>query len=172
MPKDAKVDVVLQRIEEKISDEVLVEPKHVRRYGVNNIFARSFSYLLGKLATGNFKFIEITAAGALKTASVGAGLEILERNPTSATNGWVVLAAADTKTETFSATMSVIDIMSKSYEIYAELSMDGTTFMPKKLMRGDLNHMKSIDFSCKAVRFSNVNTDAAHNGSFELVGYK
>ena len=40
MVKDAKVDVVLQRIEEKIGEEINTVPQYVRRYGVNNIFQR------------------------------------------------------------------------------------------------------------------------------------
>ena len=45
--KEARVEVILQRLEEKIGNEINAYPKHVHRYGVNNIFQRTFAYLLG-----------------------------------------------------------------------------------------------------------------------------
>ncbi len=172
MVKDARVDVILQRINEDIGNEIDVEPTHIRRYGVNNIFQRVFSYLLGWKADGKPVKLAATMAGVLKTAATGAGLEAMERNPTSDTDGWITIVAAVIKTETFSEVMSVVDIMTKSNELYVQLSADGITFQGKKLLRGDINHMKSVDFSCKSVRIINVDQTGANDGSYEVVGYK
>lgn len=169
---DAKVDVVLQRIEEPIGEELDVIPVNVTRYGVNNIFQRTLTYLFGWKTDGRPVKLSATAAGSLKIAPTGAGLESYERNPTSNVDGWVTIAGTAVKEEVFTKLVSVVDIMSKDHEIYVELSTDGVTYQPKKLMRGDLNHMKSLDFICKAVRLSNVVTDGTKDGSYEVVGYR
>lgn len=169
---DAKVDVVLQRIEEPIGEELSTIPTHVTRYGVNNIFQRTLSYLLVWKTDGKPVKLAATAAGSLKVASTGAGLEAYERNPSSNVDGWVTIAGTAIKEEVFTKLVSVLDIMSKDYEIYIELSTDGVTYQPKKLLRGDLNHMKSLDFICKTVRLSNVVTDGTKDGSYEVVGYR
>ena len=41
--REARVDVVLQRVNEKIGNELNVSPSHIYRYGVNNIFQRTFA---------------------------------------------------------------------------------------------------------------------------------
>lgn len=172
MVKDARVDVILQRVEEEIGEEITTVPSHIRRYGVNNIFTRVFAYTLGWTAEQKPVKLQATSAGSLKVAYTGAGLEVYERNPTSAADGWILISGATQNVETFSQAMSVVDIMTKNFEVYVELSHDGVTYGAKKLLRGDLNHMKSWDVSTKMVRFSNVNTDGAHNASYELVGYR
>lgn len=170
--EDARVDVVVQRVEEDIGDELDLIPTHIRRYGVNNIFQRVFSYLLGWKADGKPVKLAATAAGSLKVAATGAGLEASERNPTSDTDGWIALSGSTAKTELFTAEVSVVDIMSKDYDLYVQLSGDNVTFQPKKLMRGSINHMKSVDFVTLSAKFLNADTDGAHNASFEIVGYR
>jgi len=118
---DARVDVVLQRIEELVGDEIEVEPKHVRRYGINNIFQRVFSYLLAKKSDGKYIQLEATLAGALKVASVGAGLEYTERKTGTATE---VLSEA----VVFSQVISRLDVYVETYEMYISPSPDGVTF--------------------------------------------
>ncbi|GAH62248.1 unnamed protein product, partial [marine sediment metagenome] len=156
MVKDARVDIVLQRIEENIGEELDLIPSHIRRYGVNNIFTRVFGYLFGWKSDGKPVKLGATEAGSLKVATTGAGLEAYERNPTTNMDGWIAIAGVAVKTETFSNVMSVIDVLTKGFELYAEFSVDGVTWGAKKLFRGDLNHSKSMDLTCKAVRFSNV----------------
>lgn len=121
MTKEARVDVVLQRIEEDIGEEIVVEPKHVRRYGVNNIFQRVFSYLLAKKSDGKYIQLAATIAGALKVASVGAGLEKIERKTGTATS--VLSASID-----FTQVVSRIDVYVETYEMYIAPSPDGITF--------------------------------------------
>lgn len=121
MPKDAKVDIVLQRIEEDIGDEIDVEPKHVRRYGVNNIFNRTFSYLVAKLASGKFSFLQATVGGALKVASVGAGLERTESKTGVATD--TLSGAID-----FTQAISRVDVYVEDYDMYLRPSPDGVSF--------------------------------------------
>lgn len=172
MVKDAHVDVVLQRIEESVGEEIEVEPKHIRRYGVNNIFQRVFSYLLGWDIYGKPKKLLCTTAGILKVVTAGVGYEVYERNPTSDDNDYVTIAAAAVEIETFSEIMSSIDIMSKDNNIYVELSKDGIVYGEKILIRGNINQTYSVDVCTKSIRFSNVDTTGANDGSYYVVGWR
>jgi len=170
MAKEARVDVILQRIEENIGDELDVHPRHIRRYGVNNIFSRTFAYLLGWKTDGKPVKVGATAAGALKIASVGAGFEKYERNPTSDTDGYITISGTDVKTETFSSVMSGFDIWTKDNDIYVQLSADGITWMDKVMLRGSLNEIWSENIAVKAIKLSNVVTDGSANGSYQVIG--
>jgi len=119
--KDAKVDVVLQRIEEDVGDEVEVIPTHVRRYGVNNIFQRTLSYLFGWTDEDKPIKLRATSGGWLKVAtSGGAGFEHLERKTGIAT---------DTKSNFigFSIGVGRVDVYVKDYEMWLIMSNDGVT---------------------------------------------
>ena len=76
--KEARVDVILQRLEENIGNEINVYPSHVRRYGVNNIFQRSLAYLFGWKSTGEPIKLQASSAGLLKVGIAGAGFEEID----------------------------------------------------------------------------------------------
>jgi len=86
--KEAKVDVVLQRVEEKIGEEINTFPKHIRRYGVNNIFQRTFAYLLGWRTDGTPQKVAVTSSGLLKVGIAGAGFEEIDVLQGTATVEW------------------------------------------------------------------------------------
>jgi len=158
MVEDAKVDVVVQRVEEKVGEEINVIPKHVRRYGVNNIFQRTFSYLLAKLSSGKYIQLQATQAGALKVASVGAGLEKTERKTGTATS---TLSSA----VSFSQTVSRIDVIAVDYDIYLYPSPDGVTFYDAiRCLTGIRN---VFDLSVKAFK---VKRAEANDSDYEVVG--
>ena len=73
--KEARVDIVLQRVNEKIGSELDVSPSHIFRYGVNNIFQRTFAYLLGWKSDGEPQKVSVTSGGLVKVAISGAGFE-------------------------------------------------------------------------------------------------
>ena len=158
MVKDARVDVVVQRIEEKVGDEINVIPKHVRRYGINNIFQRTFAYLLAKLSSGKYIQLQATQAGALKVASVGAGLEKTETKTGVATD---TLSSAIT----FSNTVSRIDVIAIDYDIYLYPSPDGVTFYdPLRCITGIRN---VFDLSVKAFKIKRADIN---DSEYEVVG--
>ena len=86
--KEARVDVVLQRVEEKIGEEINTFPKHIRRYGVNNIFQRTFAYLLGWKADGEPVKLQASYGGLLKVGIAGAGFEEIDVLQGTATVEW------------------------------------------------------------------------------------
>lgn len=120
---DARVDVVLQRIEEDIGSEIDVIPKHVRRYGINNIFQRGFSYLIARTSDGKYAQLHATKAGVLKVASVGAGLERTERKTGVAT-------VDESGAIAFGQVISRLDVFVEDYDMYLAMSPDGNTFYP------------------------------------------
>jgi len=170
--KEARVDVILQRVEEKIGRELNVFPSHIYRYGVNNIFQRSFAYLLGWKDDGEPQKIAVTEGGLLKVTAYPKIAEEYERNPTTDTDGYVEISGTEVITETFSEVVNTIDIFAKDNDIYFQLSKDGITFGKKILLRGSINEVISLDFSCKAVKLSNVVTDGTANGKYQVVGYR
>ena len=158
MVKDARVDVVVQRIEEKVGDEINVIPKHVRRYGINNIFQRTFSYLLAKLSSGKYIQLQATQAGALKVASVGAGLEKTERKTGVATD---TLSSA----VSFSQTVSRVDVIPVDYDIYFYPSPDGVTFYDAiRCLTGVRN---IFDISVKAFKVKRADIN---DSDYEVIG--
>ncbi len=119
--KDAKVDVVLQRIEEDVGDEVAVQPTHVRRYGVNNIFQRTFAYLFGWTDQGKPIKLAATAAGWLKVAaSSGAVYEHAERHTgiaVDAKSSWVA----------FTNGVAKVDVFVKDFDMWFISSINGVS---------------------------------------------
>ncbi len=158
MVKDARVDVVLQRIEEKIGDEIKVIPEHIKRYGVNNIFQRTFSYLLGRKSSGEYVQLQATQAGALKIASVGAGLEKTERKTGVATD---TLSNA----VSFSQTVSRVDIIAVDYDIYFYPSPDGVTFYDAIRCLTGVRNVFDIAVKAFKVKRADIN-----DSDYEVVG--
>ena len=158
MVKDARVDIVVQRIEEDIGEEINVIPSHVRRYGVNNIFQRTFSYLLARKSSGKYVQLQATQAGALKIASVGAGLEKAERKTGVATD---TLSSA----VSFSNTVSRVDVIAVDYDIYFYPSPDGVTFYDAiRCITGIRN---VFDLSVKAFKVKRADIN---DSDYEVIG--
>lgn len=144
---DAKVDVVLQRIEEDVGDEVPLIPVGVQRYGINNIFQRTFSYLIGKTSADKYKPLRATVAGVLKVASVGAGLEKTERKTGVATD------ALSTYVE-FTQIVSRIEVIVDDYTMNLYPSPDGVTqYQALKCLPGVRN---TFDIAVKAFKVQRI----------------
>ena len=155
---DAEVEVVLQRIEEDVGDEFPLIPEGIRRYGVNNIFQRTLSYLIGKTSAGKYKPLVSTVGGVLKVASVGAGLERSEIKTGTA------LAALSAAIE-FAQVVSRLHIGCTDYELYVYHSPDGVTFY------GPLHcydyYPNIFDISCKAIK---VQRAEANDVDYDIAG--
>ncbi len=119
--KEARVDVILQRVEEKIGRELNVVPSHVYRYGVNNIFQRTFAYLLGWKSDGEPVKLQASYGGLLKVAISGAGFEEIDVLKGVATVDW-------SPAMEFSWTPNRIRFESLDYPYIAKFSKDGVTW--------------------------------------------
>jgi len=119
--KEARVDVILQRLEENIGGEINVYPKHVYRYGVNNIFQRTFAYLLGWKTNGEPQKVAVTEGGLLKVGISGAGFEDIDVLKGTATVEWSDVLE-------FSWVPNRIRFESLDYPYVAKFSKDNVTW--------------------------------------------
>ena len=119
--KEARVDVILQRVNEKIGNELDVSPSHIFRYGVNNIFQRTFAYLLGWRSTGEPIKIGATSGGLLKVAVSGAGFEQVDALTGTATVDWSSVLE-------FSFVPNRIRFEALDYPYIAKFSIDNVTW--------------------------------------------
>ncbi len=160
MVKESRVDVILQRVDEDIGDELNVHPKHIRRYGVNNIFTRVFGYLFGWKSDGKPIKLRATSAGALKIADVGAGLEEVEVKTGIATSS---LSSAIN----FSNSVSKVRIISEDYGFYFYPSVDGVTFYDSILVKDDADFY--VDITCKSFK---VKRSGNNDAIYRIEGYR
>jgi len=120
MVEDARVDVVLQRVEEDIGEEIEVHPSHIRRFGVNNIFQRTFGYLFGWQDDGRPIKLAATAAGWLKVAAAtGSVYEHAERKTG-------IAVSAKSSFIAFTNGVGKIDVFVKDYDMWFITSIDGS----------------------------------------------
>jgi len=118
---EARVDVVLQRLEENIGKEVKVYPSHVRRYGVNNIFQRTLAYLFGWKSNGEPVKLQASSAGLLKVGISGAGFEDIDVLKGTATVDWSAVLV-------FDFVPNRIRFESLDYPYVAKFSKDNVTW--------------------------------------------
>jgi len=141
--KEARVDVVLQRLEENIGNEINVYPKHVYRYGVNNIFQRTFAYLLGWKTNGEAQKIAVTNAGLVKVAISGAGFEEIDTLRGTATVNW-------SSTLQFAWTPNRIRFEALDYPYLAKFSLDGVTWTDEVYVDSDMP--RDFDINAKYIK--------------------
>ncbi|MHC1567524.1 MAG: hypothetical protein ACXQTD_07430 [Candidatus Syntropharchaeia archaeon] len=143
MPKEARVEIVLQRIEEDIGEELNVIPQKIRRYGVNNIFQRVFAYLLGWKSDGKPIKLSATSAGALKVATVGAGYENIDTLSGTAGVSWSGALS-------LAWIASQVRLLSLDYPYVAKLSADGATYTDEIYI--DADNPQILDISAQYVK--------------------
>jgi len=141
--KEARVDVVLQRVEEEIGDEINAYPTKVRRYGVNNIFQRTFAYLLGWQSNGKPKKVGVTSGGLLKVAVSGAGFEQIDTLEGTAGVEW-------SGTLSFAWTPNRIRFEALDYPYLAKFSIDGVTWSDEVYVDGD--QPRDFDINAKYIK--------------------
>jgi len=119
--KEARVDVILQRLEENIGNEINAYPSHIYRYGVNNIFQRSLAYLFGWKTNGEPQKVAVSSSGLLKVAISGAGFEEIDALEGTATVTW-------SDTMEFAWIPNRIRFEALDYPYIAKFSKDGVTW--------------------------------------------
>jgi len=158
--KEARVDVVLQRVEEEIGDEINAYPTKVRRYGVNNIFQRTFAYLLGWQSNGKPKKVGVTSGGLLKVAISGAGFEQIDTLTGTASVNW-------TDALEFAWTPNRIRFEALDYPYIAKFSIDGVTWSDEVYVDGDMPR----DFDINA-RYVKVRRYGGTDASYFIIGMR
>lgn len=161
MTEDAKVDVVLQRIEEDVGDEVSVIPAKIRRYGVNNIFQRTLSYLFGWTDDDKPMKLRTTSAGWLKVAtSAGTAYEYAER-----LTG--IAVAAKSSFIAFTPAVSKVDVFVKDWDMWFITSRDGVS--EQGAIRCLPNIRNVFEITCTHFK---VQRAVANDVEYEVVGMR
>jgi len=158
--KEARVDVVLQRVEEEIGDEINAYPTHVRRYGVNNIFQRTFAYLLGWQSNGKPRKVGVTSGGLLKVAVSGAGFEQIDTLEGTAGVNW-------SSALSFAWTPNRIRFEALDYPYLAKFSIDGVTWSDEVYVDGGTPR----DFDVNA-RYVKVRRYGGTNAKYFIIGMR
>ena len=158
--KEARVDVVLQRVEEKVGNELNVFPSHIYRYGVNNIFQRSFAYLLGWKANGEPQKVAVTSGGLLKIAVSGSGFEEIDTLEGTATVTW-------SPTLSFAWTPNRVRFEAVDYPYLAKFSTDGVTWSDAVYVDGDVPR----DFDINA-RYVKVRRYGGTNATYFIIAMR
>jgi len=151
--KEARVDVILQRVNEKIGSELDVSPSHIFRYGVNNIFQRTFAYLLGWKTSGEPQKIAVTEGGLVKVAISGAGFEEIDVLEGTATGSW-------SDTLEFSFVPNRIRFESLDYPYVASFSLDGVTWSEGVYIDEDIP--RDFDICAKYIKVMRYGGSNAH----------
>jgi len=158
--KEAKVDVVLQRVEEKIGRELNVVPSHVFRYGVNNIFQRSFAYLLGWKSDGEPVKLQASYGGLLKVAISGAGFEEIDVLKGTATADW-------SPSLEFAWIPNRIRFEAVDYPYIAKFSKDNVTWSEEIYVDGETPR----DFDINA-RYVKVRRYGGSDATYWIIGMR
>jgi len=158
--KEARVDVVLQRVEEKIGNEINVFPSHIYRYGVNNIFQRAFAYLLGWKSNGEPQKVGVTSGGLLKVAVSGAGFEKIQTLKGTATVTW-------SDTLQFAWTPNRIRFEAVDYPYIAKFSTDGVEWTDEIYVDGETPR----DFDINA-QYIKVRRYGGTNATYWIIGMR
>ncbi len=151
--REARVDVVLQRVNEKIGSELNVSPSRIFRYGVNNIFQRTFAYLLGWKTNGEPQKIAVTQGGSVKVAVSGASFEEIDVLEGTATAEW-------SDTLEFSFVPNRIRFESLDYPYVASLSLDGVTWSEGVYIDEDIP--RDFDICAKYIKVMRYGGSNAH----------
>ncbi len=128
--KPATVAEVLQRIEEKIGEEIKAVPSHIRRYGVTNIFHRSLSYLFGWDEDDRPRKVRVDENGRLMVAGLTGGADNFECYTGLAGYNWssdIVLSGTSKKVYVFFVDYPYEIEMSKdltSYDIHIDVETE------------------------------------------------
>ncbi len=141
--KEARVDVILQRLEENIGNEINAYPSHIYRYGVNNIFQRSLAYLFGWKSNGEPHKVAVTNAGLLKVAISGAGFEGIDTLTGIASVNW-------SSALSFAWTPNRIRFEALDYPYLAKFSKDGITWSDEIYV--DAGMPRDFDINAKYVK--------------------
>ena len=152
--KEARVEVILQRVNEKIGSELDVSPSHIFRYGVNNIFQRTFAYLLGWKTNGEPQKVAVTEGGLLKVGIGGAGFDDIDVLKGTATVNWSDVLE-------FDFVPNRIRFESLDYPYIAKFSIDNVTWSEEIYVDGETP--RDFDICAKYIKVKRYGgTDAKY----------
>ncbi len=92
-------------------------------------------------------------------------------NPTSQVSGFVTITGSAVKEEVFATSRRETDIMVKEQDVFVEIDPDGNGYKAKFMLPASIGLIiYAVPDRVKKIRFSNANTDGAHNGLYQVKG--
>ena len=155
---DSKVDVVLMRLEEHIGTGFSHIPDKIRRWGMNNILQASLSFLFAWKDDNTTVKVRATDAGAIKVASVGAGLSRVDVKTGYANQTESAALVFDSQAQRLEVTLT-------DYNMWIRLSPDGVTWGDQILCIADRTTV--LDIATLAVK---VQAYAISAAGYAIVG--
>ena len=134
-------------------------PNQIRQWFTNNIIRPAFAHLVGWTGT-NAVMLRATAAGVLKTANVGSGLERIEVETGIA----VAVESADIE---FDDAVSQVRVIANDFDMYFRPSRDGTNFEDQIHVKADVEQI--FDITCAAFRAQRYDVNDV---IYEVEGYR
>lgn len=116
---------------------------------------------------------EITPDGEIvvPVSAIEAAATDYEVNPTSGIAGFVTITGATKKEEVFSTSRRETDIFVMDHDVYVEIDPTGGGYKPKFLLPASIGLIiYAVPDRVNKIRFSNANTDGAHNGLYQVKG--
>jgi len=137
--KSAKVNGVDRIVDANLNiSDFEHRPNQVRQWFSNNIIHPMFSYLVGWTGT-KAVMLRATAAGILKVANVGSGLERVE-----SLDG--IAGAVESAAIEFTDTVSRVRVIANDYDLYFRSSRDGVNWEDQIHVKADVE--QSFDLVC------------------------
>ena len=134
-------------------------PQQIRQWFTNNIIRPMFAHTVGWTGT-NAVMLRATAAGILKVADVGSGLERVEA--LTGTAGALESAGTD-----FTETASKVRVIANDFDMYFRPSRDGTNYEDQIHVKADVEQV--FDITCMAFR---VQRYGVNDVVYEIEGYR
>lgn len=131
-----------------------------KAFWVNNIFRRTFSYLVGWSANG-WRRLSCTTAGILKVSSTGT---IFEYNDTHSGTAADTYGAAIT----FASTASAVEIWVTTNSLTFKRSNDGGSTYDDEI---ELEAGSYYTYDCSTTDIQVKNTTAGSNADYQIVGW-
>lgn len=158
--KEAKVNSIDRIVDADLNiSDFEHRPAQIRQWFSNNIIRPMFSYLVGWTGT-KAVMLRATAAGILKVADVGSGLERVEVEVGAA-------GAVESGDILFDNIVSRVRVIANTHDMYFRPSRDGTNFEDQIHIKADVE--QSFDITCQGFR---VQRYGLNDSVYEIEGYR
>lgn len=134
-------------------------PATVRQWFTNNVVNPVFSHLVGWTGAKAI-MLQATAAGVLKVADVGSGLERVEGKTG-------IAQAAESGAVAFIDTASKVRVIANDYDLYFRSSRDGTNYEDQIHVKADVEQV--FDITCKSFKTQRY---GLNDVIYEIEGYR
>lgn len=160
--KSAVIEEITQRIEHDLSTGLSERPSRVKRWFVNNIFRRTFAYMIAWTEANTPVLVKATTGGVLKFIPLPTvGFSDYESQSGTGTSAYAA------NTYDFSSTYYQIDILVEKFDLLMQFKKDDSTWGNDIVLTTGWH---SLAFEQLGVRLKN--RSGVLNGDYNFSVYK